>query len=490
MQTTVTEEHMPLQRRQSSGSVSPSSGNRAIFLVALVLAAVAMCGSIAWGIYTRCATFSRDLASLPWLPVKDALFGVRTDALSCLMLLIVTICGFLIVLYSGTYLSRKNVEHPSSAGQGRYYFFMVLFIAAMVGLVCSPNLFQLFIFWELTTLCSWALISFYGDRTALLSGYKAFLITYAAGLFLSAATILVYVNTGSFAFSAINQLAPLTKTIVIVFLAIAAFGKAAQFPLQTWLPTAMSAPTPASAYLHAAAMVKAGIYLMARLVLTVTIFPHQLGILFTVLAIVTMYVGVLQYGVQDDLKRLLAFSTISNLGYMMLGLAMGALGAPLALRGGLLHLVGHAFTKSLLFLAVGSISFATGTRSITKLSGLGKRMPLTALAFVIGAMAISGLPPFNLFWSKFLIVSGAIQLNSKWGAVLAVLVLAESVISFACFLRVVHKVFFGPVSATVEGVHESPAGMRVALVVLMGLTVFSTLFALPIIDKIVQGVNR
>lgn len=489
MQTTVTKKDTPLPRRESLEAASPSLGGRVIFLVALLIAAAAMCGSIAWCLYTRCATFGMDLANLPWLPVKDALFGIRTDALSCVMLLLVTICGFLIVLYSGTYLSNKNVEHPSSAGQGRYYFFMVLFVVAMVGLVSAPNLFQLFIFWELTTLCSWALISFYGDPTALLSGYKAFLMTYAAGLFLAAATILVYINTGSFAFGAINQLQPITKTIVIVFLAIAAFGKAAQFPLQTWLPTAMSAPTPASAYLHAAAMVKAGIYLMARVVLTVTVFPHQLGIIFSVLAIITMYVGVLQYGVQDDLKRLLAFSTIANLGYMMLGLAMGSLGSSLALRGGLLHLAGHAFTKTLLFLAVGSISYVTGTRSIRKLSGLGKRMPVTSLAFVIGAMAISGLPPFNLFWSKFLIVAGAIQLNSTWGAVLAVLVLVESVISFACFLRVVHTVFFGPVSAAVEGAHESPAGMGVALIVLMGLTVFSTLFALPIIDRIVQGVN-
>jgi hydrogenase-4 component D len=474
-------------RRENLPPVPPSTGGNGLFLLALLLSALAMCGSLGIVIRSRGAIRARDIGSLPWLPSKEPLFGVRIDALSCLMLLAVTICGFLIILYSGAYMSRGNREHPSDKGQGRYYFFMVLFVAAMIGLVCSPNLFQLFIFWELTTLCSWGLISFYGDQTALLAGYKALLMTYAAGMFLLAGVTLVYINTGSFAFSAINLLAPSTKSLVIVFLAIAAFGKAAQFPFQTWLPSAMTAPTPATAYLHAAAMVKAGVYLMARLVLTATVFPPKLALLFSAMAIVTMYIGVLQYAVQDDLKRLLAYSTIANLGYMMLGLAMGALGSPIALRGGLLHLIGHAFTKSLLFLAVGAVSYATGTRSIAHLSGLGKRMPVTALAFVIGAMAISGVPPFNLFWSKFLIVAGAIQLNTAWGVVLAVLVLAESVIGFACFLRVVHKVFLGPVSEAADAAQDPPAGMLTALIVLMALALFSTLFALPLIGRIVHG---
>ena len=474
-------------RRENPGPVSRSLRSEGPFLLSLLLSALAMLGALGLVIRSRGATLALDMASLPWLPTKEPLFGIRIDALSCLMLLAVTVCGFLIILYSGDYMSRGNREHPSERGQGRYYFFMVFFIAAMIGLVCSPNLFQLFIFWELTTVCSWGLISFYGNRTALLSGYKALLITYAAGLFLAAAIILVYIHTGSFAFSAINLLAPSTKALVVVFLAIAAFGKAAQFPLQTWLPSAMTAPTPASAYLHAAAMVKAGVYLMARLVLTLAVFPPKLALLFSALAITTMFVAVLQYVVQDDLKRLLAYSTIANLGYMMLGLALGALGSPIALRGGLLHLIGHAFTKSLLFLAVGSVSYATGTRSIAKLSGLGKRMPVTALSFVIGAMAISGVPPFNLFWSKFLIVAGAIQLNTGWGILLAVLALAESVIGFSCFLRVVHKVFFGPVSEAGETAHDPPAGMSTALILLMALSLFSTLFALPIVGRIVQG---
>ncbi|MGD0600747.1 MAG: hypothetical protein ABR988_13050, partial [Terriglobales bacterium] len=160
-------------RREIPRPVPPSTGGNGLFLLALLLSALAMCGSLGLVIRSRGAILARDIGSLPWLPSKEALFGVRVDALSCLMLLAVTICGFLIILYSGAFMSRGNREHPSDKGQGRYYFFMVLFVAAMIGLVCSPNLFQLFIFWELTTLCSWGLISFYGDHTALVSGYKA-----------------------------------------------------------------------------------------------------------------------------------------------------------------------------------------------------------------------------------------------------------------------------------------------------------------------------
>ncbi|HEX2993896.1 MAG TPA: hydrogenase 4 subunit D, partial [Anaerolineales bacterium] len=344
-----------------------------------------MIGSLAIVIRSYGSVWSRDLGTLPWLAGKEALFGYRIDGLTSLMLLVITIGGFLIVLYSGRYVSSRNREHPSDHGRGRYYFFMLLFVAAMIGVVISPNFFQLFIFWELTTLCSWGLIAFYRDGEALRSAYKALLITHAMGLFLETAIILIHVNTGSFAFNAINELSPALKTTVIVFLLIAALAKAAQFPFFTWLPTAMAAPTPASAYLHAAAMVKAGVYLVARILVSVEIFPPKIALLLGGLAIVTMLTSVFLYFFQDDLKRLLAYSTIANLGYMFLGLSLGGLGSGLGLRGGLLHLVGHSFTKSLLFLAVGAISFSTGTRKISSLSGLGRKMPLTSLAFILGA---------------------------------------------------------------------------------------------------------
>ena len=465
-----------------------------MFLLPVVMAAAAMVGALAIVINTYGTVWSRDLGTLSWLAGKEALFGIRIDGLTSLMLLAITVGGFLIVLYSARYVSSRNKEHPSDEGQGRYYFFMLLFVAAMIGLVISPNFFQLFIFWELTTLCSWGLIAFYRNEDALRSAYKALLITHAMGLFLEAGIIIIYVNTGSFAFSAINQLPSGTKTLAVIFLTIASLAKAAQFPFFTWLPTAMAAPTPASAYLHAAAMVKAGVYLVARLLITILaaneVFPPKVAFVLGGFAIVTMLTSVFLYFFQDDLKRLLAYSTIANLGYMFLGLSLGALGSNLALRGSLLHLIGHSFTKSLLFLAVGAISYSTGIRKISALSGLGKRMPLTGLAFVLGALAISGVPPFNMFWSKFFIIAGAFQLHSGWGWTLGLLALIESVAGFAWFLHVVHKVIFGTVSPAAEAAQDPPATMAIPLLVLMGLILFSTVFALPIIDQLIGGMGR
>jgi hydrogenase-4 component D len=461
-----------------------------LFLLPVLMAAAAMVGALVMVIHNYGSVWSLELGSLPWLAGNEPLFGIRIDELTSLMLLVITIGGFLITLYSSRYVSARNREHPSNEGQARYYFFMLLFVAAMIGLVLSPNFFQLFIFWELTTLCSWGLIAFYRNDDALRSAYKALLVTHAMGLFLEAGIIIIYVNTGSFAFTAINQLSPTIKTVAVIFLVIASLAKAAQFPFFTWLPTAMAAPTPASAYLHAAAMVKAGVYLTARVLISVEVFPPKIALLLGAFAIVTMLTSVFLYFFQDDLKRLLAYSTIANLGYMFLGLSLGALGSGLGLRGGLLHLVGHSFTKSLLFLSVGAISYSTGIRKISALSGLGKKMPLTALAFVLGALAISGVPPFNMFWSKFFIIAGAFQLHSAWGWTLGLLALAESVAGFTWFLHVIHKVIFGTVSPAAERAQDPPATMAIPLLALMGLILLSTVFALPIIDRLVGGMGR
>jgi hydrogenase-4 component D len=461
-----------------------------VFFLALLISLAAMLGTLVILVTKFNTVLSYSLGTLPWLASKEPLFGIRIDRLSCLMLLVITVVGFLVTLYSGKYTSRHNREHPSDEGRARYYFYLVLFIAAMVGLVISPNFFQLFIFWELTTLCSWGLIAFYGDANALRSAYKALLITHVGGLFLAAAIVILYVNTGSFAFGAVNQLSPATQKVAVIFLLIAALAKAAQFPFFTWLPTAMAAPTPASAYLHAAAMVKAGIYLVARLLVSMDGFPPHFGLVLGAVAVVTMYTALILYFVQDDLKRLLAFSTIANLGYMVLGLSMGALGSTLALRGALLHLIGHSFTKSLLFLAVGGISYATGTHKISALTGLGKKMPLMSLAFVFGALAISGVPPFNMFWSKFFIIAAAFQLHSSWGWTLGLLALAESVAGFAWFLHVVHKIIFGTVSTAAADAHDPPLSMTIPVLTLTGLSLLSTVFALPIVDRLVQGLGR
>lgn len=429
----------------------------------------------------------QGLGTITWLDLPEPLFGLQVDALSQLLLIAITAGGFLVVLYSAGYMSEWNKEHPTQAGKGRYYFFLLLFIGAMVGLVLSPNFLQLFVFWELTTLCSWALISYYGTKDAVTAGYKALLITHAAGLFFVAALLIMYTYTHSFEFSALAQLPGFLKALVIIFLLVAAWGKAAQFPLYTWLPTAMAAPTPASAYLHAAAMVKAGIYLAARTLISAQGIPYELGILVGGMALITMYIGLMYYFFQDDLKRLLAFSTITHLSYMLLGLSLGVTGSDLALKGGLLHLINHSFSKTLLFLAVGAISCATGTRRISELSGIGKKMPITAASFIVGALAISGIPPLNMFWSKFFIIYGAIQMGPGWGWLAGILALVESVICFAWFLIVIQKVFFGTCSPKVEQAQDPPLTMLLPLVILIACSVLSPYFSLPLIDLLMGG---
>jgi len=383
------------------------------------------------------------LGKMPWIGGNADLFGALLDPLSLLMLLVVCVIGTFVVLFSTRYVDPENKEHPGEKRRAGYFAWLLLFIGSMIGIAISPNLLQFLIFWELTTICSAALIAFYETEKGFRAGFKALLMTHAPGLFFFVAVAILFVSTKSFNFEAIGTLAPAMKTTVIAFLIIAAWAKSAQFPFFTWLPDAMEAPTPVSAYLHAAAMVKAGVFLFARIVTSVSGISSGLGIMVVCMAVLTMYIGLLYYFRQDDLKKLLAYSTITHLAYMFLGLGLGILGSSTGLKGGLLHLICHAFGKTLLFLCVGAIGYLTGTRSISKLSGLYRRMPVVAFSFLVGVFTVTGIPPFACFFSKFFILVGAMELKSSWGTVLAVLIMAESIGSFYWFLKVAQKVFFG-----------------------------------------------
>ena len=199
---------------------------------------------------------------LPWLNDLGVygLFGYQIDSLALILLLVVVTLGFLVVLYGLGYLGIGNKEHPSAEGKERHHFWMLLFIASMIGVAISPNLLQLYFFWEMTTLCSWALISHYRDDKSLRAGFKALLMTFSGGLFFALALVIIFVNTHSFEFSALNELSPQLRGWIFFFFLIAAWAKSAQIPFFTWLPDAMAAPTTVSMYLHAAAMVKAGVF--------------------------------------------------------------------------------------------------------------------------------------------------------------------------------------------------------------------------------------
>jgi hydrogenase-4 component D len=452
-------------------------------LAALLVAAAAVYAVL----LTYGGTFRESIGGLPWLAgfTTSPLFGVLLDPLSSLLLVVVTVLGFLTVLYSTRYLSEANRDHRvGESEQGRYYFWLLLFLASMVGVAVSPNFLQLFIFWELTTICSWALISFYQNEKSLAAGFKALLMTSFGGLFFLLALLVLFVQTGSFEFGALAQLSNPTRGWVFFLLMLAAWAKAAQVPLHTWLPEAMEAPTPISAYLHAAAMVKAGVYLMARAVSSGWSMPPAMAVVLGAMALVTLFVALSYYFVQDDLKRLLAYSTIAHLGYVLLGIALGAMGSVVAFRGGVLHIICHGFSKATLFLCVGAVAYITGSRSISALGGLARTMPLTATAFFVGVMAVTGVPPFACFWSKFMILSGAMQLRGAVGPVLVVLVLAESLISFGWLLYIGQKVFLGATTPVACVNSDPPPAMSAVLVVLMIGCLAAPAIGIPLVQWI------
>lgn len=333
--------------------------------------------------------------------------GTLVDPISALMLLVVTIVGFLVMLYSIEYMHRDT-------GLARYYAELSLFLTSMIGLVLSDNLLEFFLFWELVGVCSYFLIGFYYEKPSAASAAKeAFLVT-RVGDILFLLGIFVYFGTyatsgalangwaangflfthGSqpFLAGALGQNTP-TLTIAGLLILGGAAGKSAQFPLHVWLPDAMEGPTTVSALIHAATMVAAGVYLLAVTSLFLGFTPtDQLAIVgiggFTAFFAATMAL------VNPDIKRVIAYSTISQLGYMVL-----AVGAGFAMVG-LYHLFTHAFFKALLFLAAGSVIHAVGTQDLFKMGGLKRPLRFTGIAFAIGGLSLSGIPPFAGFWSK------------------------------------------------------------------------------------------
>lgn len=437
--------------------------------------------------------------SMPWLgaPESTGFFGYQLDSLALVMLLASVLVGLAIVIFSMGYLSGNNRDHPTKSGHARYYFWLMVFVGSMVGISISPTLLQLLIFWEMTTICSWALISFYDNDESLRAGMKALIMTSIGGLFFIGGVTWVLSETASLRFSALGTMSIGTRVAVFSLFLIAAWAKSAQLPFHTWLPEAMAAPTPISAYLHAAAMVKAGVFLVARLLLGGWMLPMGTGLLVSIAALVTMFAALYLYFFQDDLKRLLAYSTIAQLGYIFLGMGLGVQGSSIAFRGAVLHILMHAVAKTTLFLSVGAVAYLTGTRSISKLSGLAGSIPLVAWAFFIGAFALTGIPPLSCFWSKIYVLIGAMQLRGAFGPTVVILLLTESLITFAWFLWVGQKVFFGKTRNAIGGRAEEaivleqtrsslPYTMEWILILLMIACFLSPIVGIPLVHRLLQ----
>lgn len=400
--------------------------------------------------------------------------GLTIDSSSTLIGCAVIVLGFLVTVYSSAYMTERHREHPHSA-RPRYYAFLLLFIGAMAGLVYSSTLTGQLLFFEITGLCSWGLISYYEDEKGIYGAMRALIITHIASLGLLAAAGFLFSASGTFSIDAIAGLDSGMKGIVLFGIMIAAWGKSAQFPLHIWLPDAMEAPTPVSAYLHAASMVKVGVFIFARAVISAGSIPSWIGWTGAIMATITMVYGFFMYLPQKDMKRLLAYSTITQLAYIFLAISLGALGSDLALKGGIAHIFNHAFAKSLFFLLAGVFSYSFGTRLLPEIRGLLAKTPLLGVCFCVGAMAIGGIPPFGLFFSKLTIFSGGFSLihQNIWLVPLLILAMLESVLAFAWFLKWFGKTVPGTPSPEVASAIPVPWAIQLVLVFLIVMSMAS-----------------
>ena len=418
------------------------------------------------------------LAALGMLPLATGSVAIRIpiggifgdftlvpDGLGVLIAVIATVVGSLAVIFSINYM------HDHEEQLARYYALILFFIGAMAGLGLSGNLLFTFFFWEITALCSYLLISFHNDDPkAVAGGIKALIMTQLGGVGLLAGALLIYTYLGD---TQISTFLAQAHTLPAGILSLMAFGflvaaaaKSAQVPLHSWLPDAMEAPTPVTALIHAATMVNAGVYLLARFYPAFKGVPGWLTTVTVVGLLSALLAGIMAVAA-DDIKRVLAYSTVSQLGFMVYAVGTGSIFASQ------FHLLSHAIFKALLFLGAGAIITSVGTRDIRSMGGLGKKMPFVRAVFIIGSLGLVGLPLANGFFSKDLILEGGLANGPFWAYVVMLICVG---ITALYTLRLVWMVFYGSSRGT-EPAHDGLPAMRVSLALLAFGTLTTWLLA-------------
>jgi NADH-quinone oxidoreductase subunit L len=408
--------------------------------------------------------------NIPWLFIGSLQMslGFLLNPLTALMLVVVTLVSFLVQVYSIGYMHGDK-------GFSKFFAFISLFSFSMLGLVVANNFIQIYIFWELVGLCSYLLISFwYHKPEAAAAGKKAFVVTRFGDFGFLVGIILLSYYSGTFNFGGAESfvksgsLSPALTTGIVLLLFCGAVGKSGQFPLHVWLPDAMEGPTPVSALIHAATMVAAGVFMVARLF---PIFSSSADAML-VIAYIGGFTAIFSASialVQDDIKRVLAYSTLSQLGYMMLALGVGGYAA------GMFHLTTHAAFKALLFLGAGSVIHAMSTNNIWEMGGLGKKMPITAATFLIAALALSGIFPLSGFWSKDEILLSTLH-SGHTGLFAAALCTAFMT---AFYMSRIFLVTFTGKTNPEKHAHESPLVMTIPLMILAVLSIVLGVVGLP-----------
>ncbi|SDJ49614.1 monovalent cation/H+ antiporter subunit A [Billgrantia gudaonensis] len=441
------------------------------------------------------AVLAGDVVSLqiPWMPLLGLDLALRIDGLTLLFALLILGIGSLILYYAGHYLSADEDD-------GRFLAYMMLFMTAMLGIAMADNLILLWLFWELTSISSFLLIGFWGHRSDARRGARmALAVTGAGGLALLAGFLLIGQAAGTFALGEVLAAGDVVRasehyTLIVALVLFGAFTKSAQFPFHFWLPHAMAAPTPVSAFLHSATMVKAGVFLMARL-------NPALGdtalwsLCLTLAGLATMLYAAWFALLERDLKGILAFSTVSHLGLITLLLGLGS---PLALAAAAFHILNHAIFKAALFMSVGIIDHEAGTRDIDRLGALWSMMPLTGTLTLLAGAAMAGIPPFNGFLSKEMLLDQSLQtgLLGALSGIIPLLVVLAATLSVAYSLRLIWSLFFAAPKLTREEkaqpplkVHDPARGMLAPGLFLAVMSLLVGLFPMTLADPLVSAAS-
>jgi len=452
------------------GTILPLLFERAGRSACAVAAGLAPLAALVLLLSQQSAVFAGELLTvkLDWLPQIGFNLSLRLDGLAFLFALLILGIGLLVILYARYYLSKKEP-------MGRFFAFMLLFMGSMLGVVLSENLLLMLMFWELTSLSSFLLIGFWSTRSDARKGARmALAVTGGGGLALFAGILLIGHIVGSFELTQVLAAGDLIRAdalypLALVLVLLGVFTKSAQFPFHFWLPHAMAAPTPVSAYLHSATMVKAGVFLLARL------YPALADsewwfYLVSITGLATLLVGAVTALFQHDLKGLLAYSTISHLGLITL---LFGLNSPLATVAGVFHIINHATFKASLFMAAGIIDHETGSRDMRRINGMWKYMPHTALLAMVAASAMAGVPLLNGFLSKEMFFSETLNLHllGSFSWLLPAAATVGGVFSVAYSVRFIHDVFFNgePINLPKHPPHEPPRYMKVPVEILVFL---------------------
>jgi proton-translocating NADH-quinone oxidoreductase chain N len=385
-------------------------------------------------------------------------FGFLADGLAVFIAVVSSSVGAVIVLYSWGYMRHyKNLNE--------YYLMVVLFIGAMMGLVYSTNLIFLYIFWEISAIACWRLIGFYREPECVERGNKAFMITAFGAIVMLFGFIMIYQQTGTFDLMQLKGVS--ISSLAVALILVGMFAKSATLPLHTWLPDAGVAPSPVTSLLHAAVLVKIGVYAYARLFL----LNFEIGALWhTAVPIIAGISALVSAGAalrETDIKRVIAYSTVSQIGFIFLGLSTGSM---IGAAGGLLYILMHSLAKGGLFLCAGIVEHNAHTKDITKMGGLIRTMPVTAVAFLLCAFSIMGIPPLGGFFSKYMVIYGAINAGNVW---IAAVFMVGALMTILYLMRLFTMVFLG--TPKMEGVKEGSQTMLISVGLLAALSLIGGL---------------